>query len=668
MKRYVVLQEDENDCGACSLLSIIKYYNGYVPLEIIKSDTLTGPNGTSFYNLKEASIKYGFDIIGVSQYDISNFNKPFIAQLKINDSLYHFVTVFNISSNVLVMDPAKGLVYLSIEEFNELFTGNALLFSSNGKIIKYRKNKHFINLIKNIILDNKILLILLLFLSILLVFITLLNTYSIKLLINNFSKRIIFLFIILIILKLVITYINNLIIAHLNKVNNNRLTYDYISYYFYLPFRNLQLKKSGEIISRLNDLDYIKEFLSKELINFFIYLLFIIFSTLFLIVFNYKIYIFILLITVLFFIISYKINKTLYKKYLDVIDSRENYYDKCFEYINNIFTIKSLNKSNYFLNIINNYLIKNSDSNYILDKSINIFDVLLSSYDDIIIFLIIFLGLIFNLSFDDVILYILFFNYFSTGIKYYMSILPSLMHLKGIYNRFNGIYYLSCEKSLNKLKINNFNISISNLYYKYNIKYIFNNFNLNINSGDKVLLIGNNGSGKTTLLNILFNNILDYEGIIKIGNFNIKDIGTNIRDIISFVKQDDNIFVDSLLNNIILDLEFNEFKFNKIIELVDLDSFIKNKCNGYNFLIKNNISGGERQKIILARALYKNFNILFLDEALSEISYCSRLKIINNINNFYKDKTIIYVSHFYEKFPFDKIINITARKDNNVKG
>ena len=75
------------------------------------------------------------------------------------------------------------------------------------------------------------------------------------------------------------------------------------------------------------------------------------------------------------------------------------------------------------------------------------------------------------------------------------------------------------------------------------------------------------------------------------------------------------------------------------------------------------VSKEKEDKIILARTLYQDFNILLLDEAMSEISKYSRMKIINNINNYFKNKTIIYISHYYEKYPFDKVINLTDRKE-----
>ena len=182
--------------------------------------------------------------------------------------------------------------------------------------------------------------------------------------------------------------------------------------------------------------------------------------------------------------------------------------------------------------------------------------------------------------------------------------------------------------------------------------------------GEKILLLGENGSGKSTLFNLLVKNIDNYKGNILIGRNDLRRIRyEDLDNFISYVSQENTIFNDTFLNNIILDNKYDEYKFKLILNLVDLDGFIKNRYDNYEFLIRDNISGGERQKIILARTLYQDFNILLLDEAMSEISKYSRMKIVNNINNYFKNKTIIYISHYYEKYPFDKVINLTDRKE-----
>ena len=233
-----------------------------------------------------------------------------------------------------------------------------------------------------------------------------------------------------------------------------------------------------------------------------------------------------------------------------------------------------------------------------------------------------------------------------------------------VLSRINAIYYLKDKCFLKPLKLTNYDICINNLSYSINNKSIYNNFNLKIRMGEKILLLGENGSGKSTLFNLLVKNIDNYKGNILIGRNDLRRIRyEDLDNFISYVSQENTIFNDTFLNNIILDNKYDEYKFKLILNLVDLDGFIKNRYDNYEFVIRDNISGGERQKIILARTLYQDFNILLLDEAMSEISKYSRMKIVNNINNYFKNKTIIYISHYYEKYPFDKVINLTDRKE-----
>ena len=100
-KIEVVKQQDLQDCGACSLSSIIKYYDGYVPLEKIREDTYTTINGTTAYHLIEAAKIYGFDALGVKVKDIfdKNIYLPAIAHLTLKNGLEHFVVIYKVNKN-----------------------------------------------------------------------------------------------------------------------------------------------------------------------------------------------------------------------------------------------------------------------------------------------------------------------------------------------------------------------------------------------------------------------------------------------------------------------------------------------------------------------------------------------------------------------------------------
>ena len=141
MKDLIVKQEDEKDCGAACLLSIIKYYGGYVPIEIIKYDTLTSSKGTNFYNLKLAANSYGFDVIGIKDYINA---LPCIAQV-FENNIYHFIVIYEKRKNILVcMDPSIGIRKVNKDYFNKIFTGNVLKLTPIGKLPKYQKRNHLL--------------------------------------------------------------------------------------------------------------------------------------------------------------------------------------------------------------------------------------------------------------------------------------------------------------------------------------------------------------------------------------------------------------------------------------------------------------------------------------------------------------------------------------------
>ena len=305
MKNFFIKQDDESDCGACALFWIIKYYDGYVPLEIIKHDTYTTKEGTTFLNIKNAANKYGFAVIGKNTYTFNDIKNPFIAQIKINDFLYHFVVVYKIHNNyVYIIDPAKGYCKFSSEEFNKIFTGNILMFEKITSLPKYHKNKEFILLLKNILKQNLLSIIFILMLCVILVLIPLANIYFIKKIISNYHYKLFILFIIILSFNCLLNYIKNYLVTHLNKRFNINLLVKYIKKYFSIPFKYLQLKNSGDIISRISDLNNIKDFFTREIINIIIYFQVFIFSSFIIYFSNSKISLYLFALTFIYILIN----------------------------------------------------------------------------------------------------------------------------------------------------------------------------------------------------------------------------------------------------------------------------------------------------------------------------------------------------------------------------
>lgn len=659
INRYVIRQEEEKDCGASCLASIVKYYNGYVPLEIIRNDTLTDNNGTNFYNIKMAAIKYGFDVMG---YNNEQIIPPYIVQIKINDC-YHFMVIYKITDKYLiVMDPGKGIIKYSKEDFNKIFTGYMLKLIPNGKIVKYDKKNGYLSFLKKLVKNNIKNIIVCFILTIIIIILNLSETYLIKevLIYKVFIKELL----IILLIKLSVNWFKNNILIKINKKINIELVNNYISKYFKLSYKYLYLKSSGDIINRIKDLNKIKNYLVNEVVNFSLNLLMMLIVTIILFIINYKLTIGVILIYIMTFIVCKCINKEIFKRYNELIYLDNLYMDRVSEYVSKILTINSLNINSFFINKLNDKSKLVANLNFRVDKLNNYLNIFLEFIE--IFVMIIILGMLYRSNLDNIIVYILYYNYFKECVYYFITFNVSYSYLKLVIDRINGVYYLKNYDKSKGLEFKNDDIIINDLSYSYGLNKVFDKINYKIKVGSKVLIKGNNGSGKSTLINILTKNIDDYNGKVSIG-YDIRDISYNsYLEHISYVNQDSGLFEDSIINNIVLNNETDNNKLDEIIKILNLDEVIKNKERGINTLIKDNFSGGEKQKIIIARCLYKCSDIMVFDEAFSEISSNDRINIINKINDVYRDKTIIYVNHFNDNIKYDQILEIKGTRKDKV--
>jgi len=216
-------------------------------------------------------------------------------------------------------------------------------------------------------------------------------------------------------------------------------------------------------------------------------------------------------------------------------------------------------------------------------------------------------------------------------------------------------------------------IIINNLSFSFDNKLkILDNINIEIKKTEKIGIIGKTGSGKSTLLNILMGLIYaNYKGTITIDGYNLKDIRSEWFSNIGYVSQD-NILLDySITENITYEKDFkkiNEKKYREAISDSRLDNLINNFKNRENLKLGNkgiSISGGEAQRMALARALYKDSQVLILDEFTSSLDSSTEKNIIENLSKL--NKTMVIVSHKLSSLTFcDKVYEIEEGKLNKI--
>ena len=211
------------------------------------------------------------------------------------------------------------------------------------------------------------------------------------------------------------------------------------------------------------------------------------------------------------------------------------------------------------------------------------------------------------------------------------------------------------------VKISTINeIRVDDYACKYDLGPISDSVSFSINYGEKILVVGENGSGKSTLISSLLDFSRNHIGDIFINGIKVKNIDKeSYYKRISFLGQRYILTEDTIRNNIIGNEVYSEEKYNRLIDGLNIKNFDKSTMVNEN---KDNLSGGEMQKISIARAIYKDSDILILDEPFSAIDTKSVDKILDTLLK--DERSLIMISHNLSQDKinkFDKVINIKRK-------
>ena len=343
--------------------------------------------------------------------------------------------------------------------------------------------------------------------------------------------------------------------------------------------------------------------------------------------------------------------------------------------------IKLYKSSDFFINLFDQVINDHSK----IEKEINLFQQIPKLFFEVSLILIL-------------LLLVFFMNYFEYSKEGYLLIIsslsvislrliPSLTRIVAslqrlkffqpsidiLFLQFKDEFTQKVEKTnLNLGKFENLEIKDINFKYHENKNYVYTqNLNLKINRGEIVGLFGKSGSGKSTLLHLITGLIKPSRGEIFVNGKKINDLTYEWLNKISYVPQSVYLFDDSVINNIFFDdINFDRDKFDKAIEISNLNNLIETFADKEKTQVGENsikISGGQKQMIGIARAIYRNPEVLILDEATASIDALNSDKIFKNIKKF-KEKqniTIIIISHNLKVMDFcDKVFSI---KENEVK-
>ncbi len=669
MKKIIVYQEETSDCGAACLLSIIRYYNGDANLETLRMDSNTTNKGVSAYDLIKCAKKNGFNAIGYKDINISKYKLPCILHIKINQSLTHFVVLYEINNKTYsIMDPAKGLIKLDKNELLEKFTGNLIVLDPLGDLPKKKNEniikKELINQIKSF--KSKIIKILLL--ETIFIILSLTSSFYIK--IYDYPKYIIILSILFIFISIFtesISYLINKKIYNLeNKINFNLADY-FFNHILKLPLKYLHLKDPGEIVKRANEISIINEILINLIISTILEGLIIL--SILPIMFNLSLEVTIIILITNFLITMMSMFnvKKLNKESKLAIETSTEYNNILIDGIYGLTSIKHSCSELYLKNKLSvnlkDKLLKEKKYSLSL-KKYNTLKLSILSLSRILINLYLVNKIYYQkFAFEEFLIIITLIEIILSSSSNIVESFMELSFIKNLFNKANDFYNIPLSNIVSNKNFRNGDIKFKNINYNYISNYpLIKNFTTTIKQGEKVIIKGESGTGKSTLCKLLYREINEFSGKISIGNLNIKTIDfIDYQNNVVYSSQVEKIFSASIKENILLGKEIEKERLDKIIETCELNRVLKKRVLGLDTMLFSGgeeLSGGERQLIILARALTRNFNILILDETLSEVNDELEDKILKNIFKTYKDKTIIYVTHKNNKNYFSRVINV----------
>ncbi|MEN6352848.1 MAG: peptidase domain-containing ABC transporter [Bacteroidales bacterium] len=666
-----IKQRDITDCGAACLASVAAHYNLTLPVARIRQLAGTDKKGTNILGLVEASAKMGFLAKGVrGEWDsLFKIPKPAIAHVIVKEILQHYVVLIKTTGKYIeIMDPADGLLHkVPHEEFKKQWTG-VLVLIAPGESFKVKNEKvstplRFWELIKpnrGILLQSLIgaLMFSVLGLST--------SIYVGKLvdnvlpggnisLLNLLGASMIF----IIILRLCLSLFQTIFILKTGQKIDATLILGYYQHLLKLPQTFFDNMRTGEIISRIGDAVKIRLFINDVSINFILNIFILIVSFTLMFACFWKLAMIMLIVVPLYALIYYTSNRLNRKVQRRAMEKAADLEAQLVESLNSAGTIKRFGMEDFsnlktetrFVNLLE--VIYKSGLNGIFSSGSTSF------ISQLITILVLWVGAGFAISSEitpgELLSFYSIVGYFTGPVTSIIGFNRTWQDARIAADRLFEIFDLEIEDEVNKVELKPDmvgDIHFENVNFRYGTRVdVFDSLNLIIKKGDITAVVGESGSGKTTLVSLLQNLYPVQSGHILIGRYDLRHLANkSLRKVVSVVPQKIDLFAGNVIDNIAVGDFYPDIK--KVIEVCDklgMTKFIEQLPNGFNTFLGENgaaLSGGQKQRIAIARALYRNPEILILDEATSSLDSLSETFVQDTVRMLRKsNKTVIVIAH-----------------------
>ena len=673
------LQSESKDCGPTCLKIVSKHYGKVIPIQQLREYSETTREGSNLHGLVKASEKIGFKTLPVK----INFRllKDAPLPLIIHWDQAHYVVVYRIKKNkIFISDPGYGLISYDVHEFHKRWIGMgfspgndegvALLLDPTSEFYGNNWTKTTDGKLKFILhyfrgFNNYIFQLIVGFLTA--SFLTLIFPFLTEALVDTGIKNANLNFVYLILFGQLLVFLGKIgfdvvrawLLLHMSSRININMVSDFFIKLMNLPTGYFDSKMTGDLMQRIGDHHRIENLMTNSSLSTLFSLFNILTFGIILIYYSWRIFLIFIFGSALFLVWI-----LIFQKKRKDLDSKRFVYagneqTKVMELINGIQEIKLHNAERHkrweWENIqikLFKINIKTLSLEQTQDTGANVINELKNIFITIVSATLVIKGEL-TLGMMLAIQYII--GQLNSPLLQLMEFIRSLQDAKLSLDRLLEIHEKENEENSQISLVNDFefgNIEIVNLNFRYpsSPKYVLENISFVIPEKKITAIVGVSGSGKTTLMKILlkFYNIQDSS--ITVNNENINSIASSYwRANCGVVMQEGFIFNDTITKNIAIgEDKVDQKKLKRAAQLANINNFIDSLPLKFNTLIGNDglgLSTGQKQRILIARAVYRNPRYIFLDEATSALDANNEKEIMINLNNFFKNKTVLVIAH-----------------------
>ena len=674
-------QLDAMDCGPTCLRIVSKHYGKIFSLQALREKCFITRQGVSMLGISDAAESIGFRTVGV-RIDFKRLCEESPLPCIVHWKQQHFIVVYKIKNNeVYVSDPAHGLIKYSEKEFLDCWLstkkddedkGIALLLEPTPDFYSQAEesfNKSgFLYLLSYLRPYKKFLVQLFLGLllgSLLQLIFPFLTQSVVDIGISNQNIGFVYLVLIaqlmLFISRATVEFIRGWILLHLGTRINISLISDFLAKLMKLPIRFFDTKMTGDILQRITDNHRIESFLTSSTLSILFSMVNLLIFSVVLALYSMKIFLVFFLGSVLYTLwiwLFMKRRRELdFKRFAQMSDNQSN----IIQLITGMQEIKLNNcekQKRWDWEHIQARLFRVNVKGLALTQWQQAGSVFINETKNIVISFIAAKAVIdgsITLGMMLAVQYII--GQLNSPIEQMITFIQAAQDAKISLERLGEIHNKEDEENPDDAKITiipeNKSINIDKLNFQYDSPHsemVLENVDLKIPEGKITAIVGMSGSGKTTLVKLLLGFYPPVKGEIRIGDIKLENFSAKMwRQKCGAVMQDGFIFSDSIAKNIALSEEtIDKQKLLHAVKVANIQEFIESMPLGYNTKVGSDghgLSQGQKQRILIARAVYKNPDYIFFDEATNALDANNELVIMNNLEKFFKGKTVVVVAH-----------------------